>query len=79
MLPGAKFVPLIIGGSSSVAAKILCKLLGPLFIPLVSLIQMFNDIHTPCIRLNIHPPHPLFLILVQFIHLLSVFSLTYTF
>lgn len=45
MLPGAQSVPLIIGGSSSIAAKILCRILGPLSIPLVSSIKVFVSIH----------------------------------
>lgn len=70
MLSGAQFVPLIIGGSSSVAAKILCKLLGPLFIPLVSLIQMFNDTQTQIMpRLNIQPPSLTLLFLFVYISL----------
>lgn len=54
MLSGGQFLPLIIGGSSSVAAKILAKFLGPLFIPLVSSIQMFNETKKKifCIRLE---------------------------
>ncbi|XP_070684691.1 extracellular calcium-sensing receptor-like [Pempheris klunzingeri] len=33
---GGQSVPLIIGGASSIAAKILCRILGPLSVPLVS-------------------------------------------
>lgn len=45
MLIGVQSVPLIIGGASSIAAKILCRILGPLSVPLVSSIKIFDSIH----------------------------------
>lgn len=40
MSSGDRPIPLIIGGSSSIAAKILCNVLGPLSVPLVSSIKI---------------------------------------
>lgn len=44
MSSGDQPVPLIIGGASSIAAKILCRILGPLSVPLVSSIKVLKYI-----------------------------------